>query len=143
MLIKNSTFDTRFHEGVIAVVKDLGGDFIRFVKEDSQEQCYNALHAIVEQAAKLEVEITQQIADFELHWVNPGTEYKSFYMEDRSGAVDDAEEDGGDTQGFIIRMVLFPPVVRWKFDDSGKFIKAPVIVRKATVVATPVETDVD
>lgn len=71
---------------------------------------------------------------------NLGSEYIPWLMEDRSGTVDEDEEEGNCTHHSVIQMVLFPTVLRWGFDEAGMLSGSPIVIRKATVMATPPET---
>lgn len=137
LVLQGDQFDACFGKGVDTVVEDLYSCFGGLAKAGSQEQCLKALRAVVEQAAKLEVEVCRQISVFKLKSITPGSEYDPSLMEDQSGLVDDAGEEGEDGQGFIVQLVYFPPVIRFQLDDAGNISESFVVVRKGTVVAAP------
>lgn len=103
-------------------------------KEEHRDQ---ALFALVEQTVRLAGEINREVAIFELHGLQLGGPYDPELMEDISGLLDDEGEGEGGARGVVVRKLLFPMVLRYKFDDQGKLLKKdPVVVRKATVVVT-------
>lgn len=164
MLTKHKDFDTHFTRAVQYVTEDLQNCFSGHVKPGMIGSRNKVLRSIVEQAAKLAIEISRELSPFELLQILPGTKYLPAYLDDRSGTVDnnddedeeDEEEEeeeekkmrqdneAGGVQKrteFIVDTVLFPPVWRWDFDEAGKFVEPEIIVRKGVVTAILRETD--
>lgn len=137
LVLQGDQFDACFRKGVDDAAEDLHSCFSGLAKAGSQEQCLKVLRAVVEQAAKLEVEVCRQISVFKLKSITPGSEYDPSLMEDESGLVDDAGEEGEDGQGYIVQLVYFPPVIRFQLDDAGNISESFVVVRKGTVIAVP------
>lgn len=167
MLTQHSEFDFHFDAAVTAVTEDLGGCFTGHVKPEIEASRVKALRAIVEQAARLEIETSLELSMFEMPYITPGSRYEMERLDDRSGAVDgddedteaEDEDDTGaeddddkekrdveDTEAeeknkvqkkreFVVDTVLFPPVMRWEFDEQGKFANTAIIIRKGVVTA--------
>lgn len=129
MIFDKDHYQDHLRHGIQYVEKDLQDCFGFLSKGDSEEQRRKPLLAIVEQAAKLQVEIFRQVSLFQLYQISPGEQYDPRIMDDISGLVDEDEE----TQTFIVRVVVFPAVMRRGFDGDGKFSDL-VVVRKGTVV---------
>lgn len=137
------------------VTEILQNCFIGHVKAGIEPSRLKALRTIVEQAARLEIEISRELSGFRMQYIRPGSPYHMEHMDDRSGVVDASEDDSDLEDGeekeekrdeekkpevrrrkeFIVDTVLFPPVVRLEFDDNGKFKKPPIIIRKGVVIA--------
>lgn len=137
MVTKRKGFNDRFRSGVQKVAKELQDCLDGLAKPNSQEPRHKALHAIVEHAAQLELETYRQVSYFRILPITPGSRFIPSLMEDRSGTVDDNEEEDEVKRagGFIVQTVLFPIVERSEYDEAGKFIKPSIIVRKGTVIA--------
>ncbi|KAL0631946.1 hypothetical protein Q9L58_009173 [Maublancomyces gigas] len=133
MILNDSRYEECFSRGVEKVTKDLGGLLhIRVTGGANREK---ELFTIVEQAGRLSEEINRQVALFQLHRIDLAIPYDPEVMEDRSGLLDDEEkEQHGKNRGIVVQKVLFPVVLRYGFDDEGKFLRIPVVVRKGTVV---------
>lgn len=135
MILNDSRYEECFGRGIQKVTKDLGELLQIRVTRDGDVSREKQLFTIVEQAARLSEEINRQVALFMLHRVDLANPYDPDFMEDRSGLLDDEEkEQHGEAQGIIVQKVLFPIVLRYGFDEAGKFLETPVIVRKGTVV---------
>lgn len=94
MFIKHKDFEAYFSDAVRNVTEDLQSYFPSLAKAGTEGPRYKALHSIVEQAAKLEVETRQQLSLFKVIPINPGVEYLSAIMDDRSGKVDGSDDEG-------------------------------------------------
>lgn len=140
MIFENDGFDSGFSQRISEVEADIQYCLSIFATGGKEQQRHKALLTIVEQAAKLQLECFRQVSCFGLHRIKPGRPYDPSLMEDRSGLVRDDDRTGG-APGFIVKMVLFPPVLRRRFDEEGKFLKSPVIVRKGTVMVMRVEPE--
>lgn len=163
MLSQRTGFDARFANAVSSVTEELGTYFVRYAKPGVEVSRVKVLRAIVEQAARLEVEISRELSVFQMPYIKPGSRYEMEHLDDRSGNVDESE-DGSDSEEeeddddeddedddsedeengekgvhrrreFIVETVLFPPVVRLEYDDQGKIATTPIIVRKGVVTA--------
>lgn len=164
MLAQHSGFEVRFANNVTSVTNDLEICFAGHVKPGVEAARVKVLHTIVEHAARLELEISCELSKFQMPYICPGSRYEMEHVDDRSGVVDESEDDsdsgdeeeneenpdeeekmeGQDTQPekkgihrreFIVDTVLFPPVVRLEFDDKGKFATTPILIRKGVVTA--------
>lgn len=140
MLMKNPCFGNSLNDCVLLVAYEIRGCFDSLAKPGTEERRNRALQKIVERAAELWLETYRQVSRFELRRIDPGSEYIPWLMEDRSGTVDEDEEEGNCTHHSVIQMVLFPTVLRWGFDEAGMLSGSPIVIRKATVMATPPET---
>lgn len=135
MILNDSRYEECFGRGVEKVTKDLGELLHIRVTGGEEANREKQLFTIVEQAGRLSEEINRQVALFQLHRIDLAIPYDPEVMEDRSGLLDDEEkEQHGKDRGIIVQKVLFPIVLRYGFDDEGKFLKTPVVVRKGTVV---------
>lgn len=159
MLAQHSSFEIRFSNAVTSVTDDLQNCFTDHVKAGVEASRVKALRTIIEQAARLEIEISRELSRFQMPNICPGSRYQMEHLDDRSGVVDASEDDSDPGDGeeqeekrdeekkpeekkkvrrrkeFIVETVLFPPVVRLEFDDEGKFTKTPIIIRKGVVMA--------
>lgn len=167
MLTQHRQFEFHFNTAVTDVTEDLRNFFTGHVKPEIETSRVKALRAIVDQAARLEIEISLELSMFEMPYITPGSKYEMDHLDDRSGAVDmdeddteaEDEDDTGaeddddeekreveDTEAekkkevqikreFIVDTVLFPPVIRWEFDEQGKFAETAIIIRKGVVTA--------
>lgn len=171
MFIKHKDFEAHFNDAVRNVTEDLQSYFPSLAKAGTEGPRYKALYSIVEQAAKLEVETRQQLSLFKVIPINPGVEYLSATMDDRSGKVDGSDDDEGEegeegregeedkeeeengvkTEGkgkaqrsreFIVDTVLSPLVLRWDFDEVGNILEPEIVIRKGIVI-TAVQSKVD
>lgn len=135
MILRDNGYEEYFNMGVQRMTKILGSLLQIRVTMGGEVNREKGLFAIVRRAAKLSEEVNRQVSPFELHPITPGMPYNPEYMEDRSGLLDDEEkEQYGGNQGFVVHKVLFPVVFRYGFDDAGKLLDAPVIIRKGTVI---------
>lgn len=142
MILNDSRYEECFGKGIQKVTKDLGELLQIRVTGGVEVSREKHLFTIVEQAARLSEEINRQVALFQLHRVDLAQSYNPEYMEDRSGLLsDEGEEGGGKARGIIVQKVLFPIVLRYGFDDEGKFLETPVVVRKGTVIVMRPEED--
>lgn len=135
MILSDVHYGERFNGGTERATKELG-DLLRIrVTKGGEAGREKALLAIVKKAARLSEEINRQVAQFQLHPIVLASPYNPEVMEDRSGLLSDEEkEQHGKARGIVVQKVLFPIVLRFGFDEAGKFLDAPVIVRKGTVV---------
>lgn len=134
MLMKNDQFDTHFREGISLLENDIQKCFGGLAKVGGDhERRHSELHRIAEKAAQLGIETYRQVSEFKLMKTSPGDVYDPRFMEDKLGTVDKVEEEGGSPRHCIVQMVVFPPVLRFGFDEAGEFVKHPIVVRKATV----------
>lgn len=131
MILRKDHYDDDFSYNLRCAEGDLLSCFNPLLRGDGEEQRRKSLLAIIEQAAKLQVEVFRQISLFRLHQICPGEPYDARLMDDLLSLVD---EDEAGTQIFIVRVVVFPPVLRYGFDEDGKFSHEEVVVRKGTVV---------
>lgn len=136
MILSDVHYGERFNVGVERATKELGDLLqIRVTKGGGEMNREKALFVIIKQAARLSEEINRQVAQFQLHPIVLASPYNPEIMEDRSGLLSDEEkEQNGKARGILVQKVLFPIVLRYGFDEAGKFLDAPVIVRKGTVV---------
>lgn len=157
------------------VTEELQYCFLSYAKPGMERSRLKVLYSIVEQAAKLEIEISRELSPFLVLQISPGTIYHPQYQDDRSGTVDsndDDNDDNSDTDNtdeegdeevaeemknqvneakekreakkrseFTVGTVLFPPVLRWEFDNTGKIVESEIVVRKGIVIAIHSETD--
>lgn len=107
--------------------KDLQNCLGFLLEGDDGEKRRKTLLGIVGQAAKLQVEVFRQVSLFRLHYISPGALYDPLIMDDVSGLADDVG-----TRSYIVRVVIFPPVFRWGFEEGGGFSHT-IVVRKGTV----------
>lgn len=140
MLMRNPCFSTSLNDCVLLVTNEIRGCFDGLAKFGTEERRHRALHKIVENTAELWLDTYRQVSRFEIKRIDPGSEYIPWIMEDRSGTVNEDEEEGNSTHHSVVQIVLFPPVLRWGFDEAGMFSESPIVVRKAGVIATPPET---
>ncbi|KAL0630879.1 hypothetical protein Q9L58_010265, partial [Maublancomyces gigas] len=96
MLAKHNEFEGRFSEGVRMVTEELQHCFLSYVKPGMEKSRLKVLYSIVEQAAKLEIEISQELSPFLVPQISPGTKYLPQYQDDRSGTVDSNDDDNDD-----------------------------------------------
>lgn len=130
MILKRDPHGDHVRHGIQDAEKDLL-DYHGFLpKGDGEGKRRKSLLAIVKQAGELQVEVFQQVSSFKLYQISPGEPYNPNIMDDISSLVDEDEEGA---RIFLVRVVIFPPVLRWGFDEDGKF-SAPVVVRKGTVI---------
>lgn len=175
MLTKHKDFEVHFAKAVQKLAEDLQQYFPGHVKLATDEARCKVLHAIIEQAARLEVDISRELSRFLVPQLTPGTNYIPSHQDDISGTVDDNDDDDSDdddetsdneegqkVQGkkegkeekqengadqkkrekeFIVDTMLFPPVLRWDFDDAGDIINQEIIVRKGVVTVIRSEPD--
>lgn len=135
MILSDNIYEECFNGGVQKMTEDLGNLLRVRVTTGGEANREKGLFAIVQRAAKLSEEINRQVSPFMLHPIALAAPYDPEYMEDRSGLLDDEEKEryGGD-RGFVVHKVLFPIVLRYGFDDAGKLLNAPIIIRKGTVI---------
>lgn len=135
MILSDNRYEECFNDGVQKMTKNLGNLLQVRVTTGGGASREKGLFAIVKRAAKLSEEVNRQVSPFILHHIALAVPYNPECMEDRSGLLDDGEkEQYGGNRGFIVHKVLFPMVVRYGFDDAGKLLDVPVIIRKGTVI---------
>lgn len=74
-------------------MENLRNCFVGYVKAGVEPSRLKALRAIVEQAARLEIEMSRELSSFQMRYIRPGSPYHMEHMDDRSGAVDASEDD--------------------------------------------------
>lgn len=81
------------------VTEELQHCFSGHAKPGMEGPRLKVLYSIVEQAAKLEIEISRELSPFLVHQISPGTKYLPEHQDDRSGTVDsnDGDDDDSDT----------------------------------------------
>lgn len=131
MILEKDPGGEHIQRGIHNTAKELQNYHLFLPKGDGDERRHKSLLAIIEQAGKLQVEVYRQVSTFNLYQVNPGSRYNPDIMDDISSLADEDEEG---TQTFLVRVVIFPPVLRWGFHEDGKFSDEPVVVRKGTVI---------
>lgn len=103
MLTKHEDFETRFSDAVRKITEDLQRYFSSLVKVGMEETHRKVLYTIVEQAARLEVEVARELSRFLVPQLKPGMEYLPGCLDDISGTVDNddetSEDDDDDTGG--------------------------------------------
>lgn len=131
MILEKDPHSEHIRRGIHDAAKDLLNYYGFLPKGDGEERRHKSLLAIVEQASKLQVEVYRQVSTFNLYQINPGSLYNPNIMDDISSLADE-DEDG--TKRFLVKVVIFPPVLRWGFREDGKFSVDAVVVRKGTVI---------
>lgn len=132
MVFKHESVLKAFDETVKAIAESLEKPFGALAAKGSREEQRNkGLYGLVERTAKLAVEVAQQPSTIELYSITPGELFDGVVMEDTAG---DAEEDG-QGEGAVVRMQLFPAVLRSDYDQKGKSLGSSVVILKAKVVA--------
>lgn len=99
MLTKHEDFESRFSDAVRKITEDLQRYFSSLVKVGMEGAHCKVLHTIVEQAARLEVEVARELSRFLVPQLKPGMEYLPACLDDISGTVDnddDTSDDDGD-----------------------------------------------
>lgn len=156
MLVQHSGFEVRFANAVDSITKDLENCFVIYVAAGIEASRVKALRTLVENAARLQIEISRDLSKIQMPYICPGMPYDMQHMDDRLGIVyasevdsdfeDDEEEQEENQDGeqkleiqrkkeFIVDAVFFLPVLRFDFDKEGKFMKTPIIIRKGVVDA--------
>lgn len=130
MILEKDPHGEHIRRGIHDAEKDLLNYHGFLPRGDGEERRHRSLLAIVEQAGKLQVEVYRQVSTFKLRLINPGSRYDPTLMDDISSLAD---EDEAGTQTFLVKVVIFPPVLRWGFHEDGKF-SDEVVVRKGTVI---------
>lgn len=133
MILEKDHYDDHLCHNIREVEEDLQDCFSFLLRGDGEGQRRKQLHAIVEQAAKLQVEVFRQVSRFKLGRITPGERYDPRLMDDISSLVDEGEVEEGGTQTFIVRVVIFPLVLRFGFDEDDNESDI-VVVRKGTVM---------
>lgn len=133
MIFKGDNFITTFNENVKTMTQSLEKPFGDLAAKSSREDQRNrGLHSLVERTVKLAMEVAQQHSRFELYSVTPGNTFDPQTMEDAVGIVD---EDGKERQNGIVRVLLFPAILRRDYSRKGNFREREVLVLKAKVLA--------
>lgn len=78
------------------VTEELQHCFSGHAKPGMEGPRLKVLYSIVEQAAKLEIEISRELSPFLVHQISPGTIYLPEFQDDRSGTVDSNDDDDDD-----------------------------------------------
>lgn len=134
MIRRGNRYEEYFNGGVQKIANDLG-NLLHIRVTGCRDVSYErGLFVIVEQAARLSEEISRQVAPFRIHRIEPGASYNPEFMEDRSGLLDDEEKEQHGRDRVIVHKVLFPMVLRYGFDETGKSIETPIVIRKGTVI---------
>lgn len=98
MLAKHEDFENRFSDAVRKITEDIQRYFSSLVKVGMEGAHCKVLHTIVEQAARLEVEVARELSRFLVPQLKPGMEYLPACLDDISGTVDNDDDtsDGDD-----------------------------------------------
>lgn len=96
MLTKHEDFEVHFAKAVRKLAEDLQKYFPSHVKLATDEARCKVLHAIIEQAARLEVDISRELSRFLVPQLTPGMNYIPACLDDISGTVDDNDDDSSD-----------------------------------------------
>lgn len=132
MIYKHETVTKVFGETVKLMADSLEQPLGPLAAKTSREEQRNrTLHGLVERAAKLAVEVAKQHSHFQLYSVTPGQAFDSWIMED---AVAAAEEDDKEGKDGVVRVLLFPAILRRDYDQEGKLLRGSVVVLKAKVL---------
>lgn len=132
MILKRDPHGDHVRHGTQDVEKDLLDCHGFLSRGDGEEKRRKSLLAIVKQAGELQVDVFQQVSPFKLYQISPGNPYDPKIMDDISSLADEDEDEEG-ARRFLVRVVIFPPVLRRGFDEDGKF-SAAIVVRKGTVI---------
>lgn len=101
MLTQHNDFEAYFAESVEYITKVLQDFFPDHTKPGSSAQRIKVLRTIVEQAARLEVEISREVSVFQMPYISPGSRYETDQVDDRSGIVDgndDSDDEDDDEE---------------------------------------------
>lgn len=101
MLTQHSDFEAHFAEAVEYITEVLQDFFPDHTKPGPKAQRIKVLRTIVEQAARLEVEISREVSVFQMPYISPGSRYETDQVDDRSGIVDgndDSDDEDDDEE---------------------------------------------